>query len=96
MLDVTQESVQSALKRARAKVDAHLADAGSSRLARVPNTTTESAIVAQLTDALERADLPALVGLLVTIADDRITAVTGFGASVLPGSGCPGRFRDAA
>jgi RNA polymerase sigma-70 factor (ECF subfamily) len=152
MLDATQESVQSALKRARATVDSHLADSGSSRPARQPDTTAERHLVAQLAGALERADLQALVGLLaedvrlsmppamleyrgidvarrffaavtlrpgrsyrtaptranrqpalgtyvadphtgvyraygllvVTIADDRITAVTGFGPSVMP------------
>jgi RNA polymerase sigma-70 factor (TIGR02960 family) len=158
MLDATQESVQSALKRARATVDNYLADSGSSRPARQPNTTAEHQLVARLTDALERADLEALVGLLtedvrvsmppamleyrgidvarqffaattfrpdrsyrvvptrangqpalglymadphtgvfrayglfvVTIADDRITAVTGFVASVMPRFGLPG------
>jgi RNA polymerase sigma-70 factor (TIGR02960 family) len=157
MLDATQESVQSALKRARATVDGHLADSGSSRPARQPDTTAERRLVAQLADALERADLQALVGLLaedvrvsmppamleyrgidaarrffaavtlrpgrsyrvvptranrqpafgmymadphtgvyrayglqvVTIADDRITAVTGFTASVMPRFGLP-------
>jgi len=157
MLDVTQESVQSALKRARATVDSHLADSGSSRPARQPDTTAERHLAAQLTGALERADVQALVGLLaedvrlsmppamleyrgidvarqffaavtlrsgrsyrvvptrangqpalgtymadphtgvyraygllvVTIADDRIAAVTGFGASVMPRFGLP-------
>jgi RNA polymerase sigma-70 factor (TIGR02960 family) len=157
MLDATQESVQSALKRARATVDSHLAGSGSSRPARQPDTTAERRLVAQLADALERADLEALVGLLaddvrvsmppamldyrgidlarqffaaatlrpgrsyrvvptrangqpalgmyladpqtgvyrayglhvVTIADDRITAVTGFHASVMPWFGLP-------
>jgi RNA polymerase sigma-70 factor (TIGR02960 family) len=64
MLDATQESVQSALKRARATVDNYLADSGSSRPARQPDTTAERHLVAQLTDALERADVQALVGLL--------------------------------
>ena len=157
MLDATQESVQSALKRARATVDNYLADSGSSRPARQPDTTAERHLVAQLTDALERADVQALVGLLaedvrvsmppamleyrgidaarrffaavilrpgqsyrvvptrangqpalgmymadphtgvyrayglhvVTIADDRIGAVTGFDASVMPRFGLP-------
>ena len=157
MLDATQESVQSALKRARATVDGHLADSGGGRPARQPDTTAERRLVAQLADALERADLEALVGLLaedvrvsmppamldyrgidaarqffaaatlrpgrsyrvvptrangqpavgvylaephtgvyrayglqvVTIADDRITAVTGFTASVMPRFGLP-------
>ena len=63
MLDATQESVQSALKRARATVDSHLADSASSRPARRPDTAAEHQLVARLTDALERADLQALVGL---------------------------------
>jgi RNA polymerase sigma-70 factor (TIGR02960 family) len=157
MLDATQESVQSALKRARATLDNYLADSPSSRPARQPDTTAEHQLVARLTDALERADLEALVGLLtedvrvsmppamleyrgidvarqffaattlrpdrsyrvvptrangqpalgmymadshtgvfraygllvVTIADDRIAAVTGFDASVIPRFGLP-------
>src|SRR5579859_7678784 len=64
MLDATQEAVTSALKRARATVDSHLADSGSGRPARQPDTTAERHLVAQLTGALERADLQALVGLL--------------------------------
>ena len=71
MLDATQESVQSALKRARATVDNHLADSGSSRTgsrrpARQPDTAAESRLVARFTGALERADLDALIELLVT------------------------------
>ena len=71
MLDATQESVQSALKRARATVDSHLADSGStgssgtgsSRPARQPDTAAEHRLVARLTDAMERADLDALIEL---------------------------------
>jgi RNA polymerase sigma-70 factor (TIGR02960 family) len=63
MLDATAESVHSALKRARATVDHHLAGSGG-RPARQPGTTAERHLVAQLTGALERADLQALVGLL--------------------------------
>ncbi|MFD8007626.1 sigma-70 family RNA polymerase sigma factor [Streptomyces mirabilis] len=69
MLDATQESVQSALKRARATVDNHLADSsstGSRRPARQLDTAAEHRLVARLTDALERADLDALIGLLVS------------------------------
>ena len=69
MLDATQESVQSALKRARATVDNHLADSsstGSRRPARQPDTAAEHRLVARFTDALERADLDALIELLVT------------------------------
>jgi RNA polymerase sigma-70 factor (TIGR02960 family) len=71
MLDASQESVQSALKRARATVDNYLADSGSSRPACQPDTAAEHQLVARFTDALERADLEALVGLLV--ADVRLS-----------------------
>jgi RNA polymerase sigma-70 factor (TIGR02960 family) len=159
MLDATQESVQSALKRARATLDNSLADSGSSRPAGQPDTAAEHQLVARLTDALERADVQALVGLLaedvriamppamleyrgidaagqffaavtlrpgrsyrvvrtrangqpalgtyladphtgvfrayallvVTIIGDRITAITGFDASVMPRFGLPRR-----
>jgi RNA polymerase sigma-70 factor (ECF subfamily) len=77
MLDATQESVQSALKRARATVDNHLAESGSTgsgsssgtgsrRPARQRDTAAEHRLVDRLTDALERADLDALIQLLVT------------------------------
>jgi RNA polymerase sigma-70 factor (ECF subfamily) len=83
MLDTTQEAVSSALKRARATVDNHLADSsstgsgssgtgtgssgtGSRRPARQPGTAAEHRLVARFTDALERADLDALIELLVT------------------------------
>jgi RNA polymerase sigma-70 factor (TIGR02960 family) len=69
MLDTTQESVQSALKRARATIDNHLAGSGSSgsrRPARQPGTAAEHRLAARLADALERADLDALTELLVT------------------------------
>ena len=72
MLGTTQEAVNSALKRARATVDNHLADSsgssgtGSRRPARQPDTAAEHRLVARLTGALERADLDALIELLVT------------------------------
>ena len=156
MLDATQESVQSALKRARATVDNHLVNSGS-RPSRQPDTTAERHLAALLADALERADIQTLVGLLaedvrvsmppamleyrgidaaraffaavplrpdrtyrvvptrangqpalgmyladrntgvfrayglqvVTIADERITAITGFDATVMPRFGLP-------
>jgi RNA polymerase sigma-70 factor (TIGR02960 family) len=68
MLDATQGSVQSALKRARGTIDNYL---GSSRPACQPDTTAEHQLVARLTDAIERADLEALLGLLV--ADVRLS-----------------------
>ena len=71
MLDTTQEAVNSALKRARATVDDHLADSGGRRPARQPDTAAEHRLVARFTDALERADLDALIDLLV--ADVRIS-----------------------
>jgi RNA polymerase sigma-70 factor (TIGR02960 family) len=71
MLGTTQEAVNSALKRARATVDNHLADSsstggGSRRPARQPDTAAEHRLVARLTDAMERADVDALIELLVT------------------------------
>jgi RNA polymerase sigma-70 factor (ECF subfamily) len=69
MLDTTQEAVNSALKRARATVDTRLA--GSGEAARHLDTAAEQRLVARLTDALERADLDALIGLLV--ADVRLS-----------------------
>jgi RNA polymerase sigma-70 factor (TIGR02960 family) len=64
MLEATQESVQSALKRARATVDGRLADSGRGRSPRLPDAAAEHQLVAKLTDAFERTDVQALVGLL--------------------------------
>jgi hypothetical protein len=53
MLDTTQEAVNSGLKRARATVDNHLADSGSTgsrRPARQPDTAAEHRLVARFTD----------------------------------------------
>ncbi|MFC1401875.1 MULTISPECIES: RNA polymerase subunit sigma-70 [Streptacidiphilus] len=79
MLDTTQEAVSSALKRARATVDNHLAGSGSPdgagssgsgtgsrRPAPQPDSAAEHRLVARFTDALERADLDAMIELLVT------------------------------
>jgi hypothetical protein len=73
MLGTTQEAVTSALKRARATVDNHLAGTGSTgsgtgsrRPAGQPDTAAEHRLVARFTSALERADLDALIDLLVT------------------------------
>src|ERR1700761_637924 len=69
MLGTTQEAVSSALKRARATVDTHLAGSsstGSGSPARQPDTAAEHRLVARLTDALERTDLGALIELLAT------------------------------
>jgi RNA polymerase sigma-70 factor (TIGR02960 family) len=67
MLDSTRESVQSALKRARATLDDSLVDAGGRGPAQQPDTATEQQLVTQLTEALLGADVQALVALL---ADD--------------------------
>ncbi|NUP39978.1 MAG: sigma-70 family RNA polymerase sigma factor [Streptomyces sp.] len=69
MLGTTQEAVSSALKRARATVDNHLADpsgTGTGRPAAQPDAAAEQRLVARFTDAMERADLDALIDLLVT------------------------------
>ncbi len=70
MLDTTLESVQSALRRARATVDSHPADSNNTgsrgRSARQPDTAAAHRLVARFTDAWERADLDALIELLVT------------------------------
>jgi predicted DNA-binding protein (UPF0251 family) len=76
MLGTTPEAVTSALKRARATADNHLADSGSTgtgssgtgsrRPARQPGTAAEHRLAARLTGALERADLDALIELLAT------------------------------
>jgi RNA polymerase sigma-70 factor (TIGR02960 family) len=79
MLDTTQEGVSSALKRARATVDDHLAQSGSAvgggtggrGPVRESDTAAERRIAARFTDALERSDLDALIGLLV--ADVRVS-----------------------
>src|SRR6202046_5703943 len=69
-LGPTEEAGNSALKRARATVDNPLADSSSGTGSRSPapqsDTAAEHRLVARLTDALERADLDALIGLLVT------------------------------
>ncbi|HEY3632031.1 MAG TPA: RNA polymerase subunit sigma-70, partial [Jatrophihabitantaceae bacterium] len=69
LLDTSQDAVTSALKRARATVDNHLADSssiGSRRPAHQPDIAAEHRLVARFTDAVERADLEALIELLVT------------------------------
>ncbi|MFL6115676.1 MAG: RNA polymerase subunit sigma-70 [Catenulispora sp.] len=64
MLDTTQHAVHSALKRARATVDAHLAQSRGGARAQRPNTAAENRIVARLTDAFTRGDVQALISLL--------------------------------
>jgi RNA polymerase sigma-70 factor (ECF subfamily) len=79
MLDATQESVHSALKRARATIDDQLTGLGGAVSSegggrgRAPHTDTsvEDRLADRFTDALERADLNALIELLV--ADVRLS-----------------------
>jgi len=77
MLDTTHEGVTSALKRARATIDNHLAGSpgrpGSASDGPAPraDTAAEQRLVSQFTDALERVDLDALIALLA--ADVRLS-----------------------
>lgn len=66
MLDSTVESVNSALKRARATLKRRLSPAGESAPAPAPppDSPAEQAIVAKFTRAWESADVDALVALL--------------------------------
>jgi RNA polymerase sigma-70 factor (TIGR02960 family) len=64
MLDSTVDSVNSALKRARASLVRRLRSAAEREPAPVPNSPSEDAIVARFVDAWESADLDALVALL--------------------------------
>ena len=68
MFDTTEESVSSALKRARATMDSRLDGSGnrSGGPSRRLDDAAEQRLVAQFTDAMERADLDALIELLVT------------------------------
>jgi DNA-directed RNA polymerase specialized sigma24 family protein len=69
MLDVTEQSVTSALKRARSTLAAHReSQAAAPSSAR---TTAEEQLVAQLVDAFERGDVPDIVALLTD--DVRVT-----------------------
>jgi RNA polymerase sigma-70 factor (TIGR02960 family) len=64
MLDSTVDSVNSALKRARAGLRRRLRSAAERDPAPVPNSPSEDAIVARFVSAWESADLDALVALL--------------------------------
>lgn len=64
MMDSTVESVNSALKRARASLEQKLPLASESQLAPAVNSPTEEAIVAKFVAAYESSDLDALVTLL--------------------------------
>jgi RNA polymerase sigma-70 factor (TIGR02960 family) len=64
MLDATAESVNSALKRARASLQRRLASTVGREPAPVAGSPIEGAVVAKFARAWESADLAALVGLL--------------------------------
>ncbi len=64
MLDSTVESVTSALKRARAGLQAKLPSGGDRLRAHPPDSSSEDAIVAKFVAAYERSDLNSLVALL--------------------------------
>jgi RNA polymerase sigma-70 factor (ECF subfamily) len=64
MLDSTVESVNSALKRARASLQRRLPPTEEREPAPVPDSTSERALVAKFVRAYESGDLDALVALL--------------------------------
>ena len=64
MLDSTLDSVQSALKRARAGLESRRSAAGSRRPPPPPRSPDEEAVAAKLASAYQAADLDALVALL--------------------------------
>jgi RNA polymerase sigma-70 factor (TIGR02960 family) len=64
MLDSTVESVNSALKRARAGLQRRRPEAAGSQPPPAPGSPAEDTIVARFTSAYESADLDALVALL--------------------------------
>jgi RNA polymerase sigma-70 factor (TIGR02960 family) len=64
MLDSTVESVNSALKRARASLQRRLPPADKREPAPAPDSPAEQALVAKFVSAYESADLDALVALL--------------------------------
>jgi RNA polymerase sigma-70 factor (TIGR02960 family) len=72
MLDSSIESVNSALKRARASLEQKLPPAGDRQPAPAADSSSEDAIVARFVEAYESADLDALVALLT---DDVFTSM---------------------
>jgi RNA polymerase sigma-70 factor (ECF subfamily) len=64
MLDSTVESVNSALKRARASLQRRQPRVAETEPPPAPNSSAEAAIVAKFVDAWESADVDALVDLL--------------------------------
>jgi RNA polymerase sigma-70 factor (TIGR02960 family) len=64
ILDTTEESVTSALKRARAALERHQRSPGPRQPAPPPGSAAERHLVEQLTTAFETADVNAIVALL--------------------------------
>jgi RNA polymerase sigma-70 factor (TIGR02960 family) len=64
MLDSTMDSVNSALKRARASLQRRLPPTGEREPPPAPESPTEQALVAKFVDAYESGDIDALVALL--------------------------------
>ena len=64
ILDTSEESVTSALKRARAALERHQRSAGRREPAPLPNSAAEQQLVGRLTRAFEAADVDGIVALL--------------------------------
>jgi RNA polymerase sigma-70 factor (TIGR02960 family) len=64
ILDTSEESVTSALKRARATLERHQRSAGRREPAPLPNSAAEQQLVGRLTRAFEAADVDGIVALL--------------------------------
>jgi RNA polymerase sigma-70 factor (ECF subfamily) len=93
MLDSSVESVNSALKRARASLQRRLAPTGERPSPPAPESPAEQALVAKFVRAYEAADIDALVGLLtedvcvsmppIPLEYQGREAVAGFYASIM-------------
>jgi RNA polymerase sigma-70 factor (TIGR02960 family) len=65
MIETTEASVESALKRARVALHDHLADTKDRESPPAPNSAAEQEIVARVTAAFETGDVDKLVALLI-------------------------------
>jgi RNA polymerase sigma-70 factor (TIGR02960 family) len=83
MLEATVESVNSALKRARASLQRRQPPTDEREPAPAPGAPAEQALVAAFVRAYESGDLD------LTLTGDRICAFTRFDSSVLPWFGLP-------
>ena len=71
IVETTEESVKSALKRARSTLRSQSADRGDNDPPPAPNSTAERDVVERLAQAYEAGDIDGIVGLLT--ADVRLT-----------------------